>query len=84
MVDTSERAELMERRVEYLASDELTGRAPGTEGGLLAREYVRPLSPISSWSRLETMAAMNMPLHRSAVPTCSVRFPDTDPGPSSI
>ncbi len=41
MVDTSERAELMERRVEYLASDELTGRAPGTEGGLLAREYVR-------------------------------------------
>ncbi len=37
----NDRAELMARRVEYLASDELTGRAPGTEGGRLAREYVR-------------------------------------------
>ncbi len=41
MANVTERAALMARRVEYLASDELTGRAPGTEGGLLARQYVR-------------------------------------------
>ncbi len=41
MVDRNQRAVLMAERVEYLASEALTGRAPGTEGGLLAREYVR-------------------------------------------
>jgi hypothetical protein len=41
MVKRNERAELMAGRVGYLASEALTGRAPGTEGGRLAREYVR-------------------------------------------
>ncbi len=41
MTDTNQRAAAMAQRVEYLASDELAGRAPGTEGGFLAREYVR-------------------------------------------
>lgn len=39
-MDGDERAGVMSRRVEYLASPELKGRAPGTEGGLLARQYV--------------------------------------------
>lgn len=41
MVDRNQRADLMAERVKYLASEALTGRAPGTEGGRLAREYVR-------------------------------------------
>ncbi len=36
----TERAETMRSRVEYLASPELEGRAPGTPGGLLARAHV--------------------------------------------
>jgi Zn-dependent M28 family amino/carboxypeptidase len=39
-VNTHQRADLIRNRVEYLASDELEGRAPGTPGGLLARAYV--------------------------------------------
>lgn len=35
-----QRAEAMQFRVEYLASPELEGRAPGTPGGLLARAHV--------------------------------------------
>jgi len=35
-----QRADTMQAQVEYLASPELEGRAPGTPGGLLARSYV--------------------------------------------
>jgi Zn-dependent M28 family amino/carboxypeptidase len=38
--DDQQRAEAMQARVEYLASPELEGRAPGTPGGLLARAHV--------------------------------------------
>ena len=40
MNDDQRRAEAMQARVEYLASPELEGRAPGTPGGLLARAHV--------------------------------------------
>ena len=39
-MNSDQRRELMQTRVEHLASPELEGRAPGTPGGLLARAYV--------------------------------------------
>lgn len=39
-MNNQQRAALMSQRVDYLASPELAGRATGTEGGLVARQYV--------------------------------------------
>ena len=40
MIHDNERLEALRAHVEYLASPELEGRAPGTSGGLLARRHV--------------------------------------------
>ncbi len=40
MPDMHKRAAIMAQQVEHLASDVMEGRAPGTEGGRMARRYV--------------------------------------------
>lgn len=58
-----ERAGLMSRRVEYLASPELKGRAPGTEGDLIVGDFNAALDhppmralPSGGWSTVADLA----------------------------